>query len=325
MTAIASACPSCAGVLRPGANFCPACGDTVTAAPGGRPDAPAAACRGCGRSIPETARFCPGCGLDAISSAVPPRPPPADMATPPDAVASAAPTREAPQPRIPERDRSPGPEADLRPEGAWGIDSASRQPVAPTRDRPEAFPAQPASSFAAGNLRAWAALTAAVVVLLAFAGAGGYLLLGDSDAQGSSESSGADTPEGAFRRHWELVDKGAYEDAADLFHPTWPEKTADAWVEYESGHRPGVDLDSFTASPRSGPAGGVAKLDAQVVTANTAGDDHACRRFGGWVRMQRAGGEWRYRPGQLDDEGRPTFRELEELSEDDPRCQRARE
>jgi len=49
-----ASCPSCGASLRPGARFCPRCGQPVSAAP--------ARCPSCGASLRPGARFCPGCG-----------------------------------------------------------------------------------------------------------------------------------------------------------------------------------------------------------------------------------------------------------------------
>jgi hypothetical protein len=140
----------------------------------------------------------------------------------------------------------------------------------------------------------------------------------DDSASGVAVSG---SPEAVLARHYELIDQGDYHGAWRLFHPDYRNGPGARWVQTKEEELPRIDIESLEIT-RGGPLGpGLVRLDIELVAADTAGESaRVCRRFVGWSRMKRIGGEWRYRPGEVDGE-KPGL-ELRPISDTDPRCAR---
>jgi hypothetical protein len=124
------------------------------------------------------------------------------------------------------------------------------------------------------------------------------------------------SPEGVMTRYWTAIDEGRYDTAAKLYSEQWPYKAG--YASKEATYDPGVDEKTLEVSTRTPASNRDATVTVDVVTYDRAGDDQGvCKHWGGWVRLIREGGKWRYLPG-------PNFSTLETLSPSDRRCVRAR-
>jgi hypothetical protein len=127
--------------------------------------------------------------------------------------------------------------------------------------------------------------------------------------------------EDVLRRHYELIDAGDYEGAWGLFHPAYRDGAGANWVASKDEGLPRIDLDSLQIDYSGRLSSDMVRLDVELVAADSAGEGGGiCRRFVGWTRMQSVGGEWLYRPGEVDGL-KPGLQEAP-ISDSDARCQR---
>lgn len=125
------------------------------------------------------------------------------------------------------------------------------------------------------------------------------------------------SPEGVLLRHFEAINDGDPSAAWNLLHPDY-RAAQGGWVNEREQTDARIDVREISRIGSDGPD--VMRLDAEIVAADTAGPEAGvCRLFSGWVRMQRSGGQWRYRPGTINGV-KPEFSESARTLNADPRC-----
>lgn len=326
MSVTATACSSCREPLAPSAQFCRACGTPVggstTEVP--RPEpvhaSPTRGCLACGGTLAPDAAFCRACGAPAAQES------PTLVAPEPYAA--------APVPVSPDQaaggGRSPwfavGLVALVLIFGGGGgaaayvlvlkKDGASNEAVAKA---PAPAPDAPPASDAGGDATATADSSAEDQDTAS--GSAATTSTGDDasePAQGGTETA-TESPEAVLRSHFEDIDAGNYQAAWRLLHPAYRSTTGVNWVRQRERERANIDVRSI--SRIGSPSGDVVKVEAEIVAADSAGPGAGiCRLFSGWTRMEKSGGSWMYRPGEIDGVTPGFSANATELDSSDSRC-----
>jgi hypothetical protein len=300
-----------------------------------------ASCPKCGAARKPGATFCHQCGAAFATKPAPPTPPPPPAAAP----KTVSPPRPTPPKAPPPRAAPPKTPAAAPPAG----DRASRR-----LRRPQlialvvagvlvaaggAFAAVRLTSGDNGGGESVAAATApgaegdaATETVAGDAGgtapAGFPSTVRDDRAKsaGQNRSAGAEPSRtgpyaGAmdlFERYWKEVAAGDYEAAYGLYYPGW-ETTEQDFVAAEREANPKVAVDSLRMKPRTND-GSTVTLDTSIVLRDRSGQYAGqCRLLSGWVRFQRYGSQWKYRPGIIGGE-QPSFAQAPENITGDPEC-----
>lgn len=330
MPLTAAACSSCRAPLAPSAQFCRACG-TPTAESATAPAVPESAttarCHACGEGLAAEAAFCRACGAAAAEEpptlVAPPAPEPAW--TPAPSPTEAAPTGRSPWFAV-------GLAALVLLFGGGGGAAAYflvvKKDETPGEATANASTPPPAAAPAASPEPVGESGTADGAPEDAADGdseTGGTSSASDEGDDSSGGSTGASSaaspgsPESVLRSHFEDIDNGDYDAAWRLLHPSYRNTTGANWVSQRESERAQIEVRSISRIGR--PRNGVVKLDAEIVAADSAGDGAGvCRLFSGWTRMEKSGGKWTYRPGEVDGVKPGFSANATELDSSDSRC-----
>jgi hypothetical protein len=121
-----------------------------------------------------------------------------------------------------------------------------------------------------------------------------------------------------FNEYWSGIASGDYNDAYDLYYPGYAVSRS-AFAAAENDARPQVALNALGSTPRS-HNGDIVTLNARVILRDRLGQYAGeCRLLTGWVRFERYGTEWYYRPGAIGGV-EPDFAKSPQVLNGDPRC-----
>lgn len=144
---------------------------------------------------------------------------------------------------------------------------------------------------------------------------------GTGRAAGSTTSApGAyGEPIRVLRQYWKRIAAGNYSAAYSAYYSGFALSRAQ-FVQAENDAKPSVALNTLKLPPRS-QKGKLVTLNVSLVLRDRTGQYAGqCRLLAGWVRLERNGGRWYYRPGAVGGVEPNFAKHPRVLAADDPRC-----
>jgi hypothetical protein len=122
-----------------------------------------------------------------------------------------------------------------------------------------------------------------------------------------------------LRQYWKRIATGNYSAAYSAYYPGFG-LSRSQFIQAENDAKPTIALKTLKVAARS-QKGKLVTLNVRLVLRDRTGQYAGqCRLLSGWVRFQRYGARWYYRPGAIGGVEPDFAKHPRVLAADDPRC-----